>query len=235
MSASPEDLDSTQWEGPPRARLSKFGWLWLGAIAFAFLLYLLVEQFDNASELTPDHSDILGYCFVGAGLVGIASVIIGFSQSSGPVVKRLGALLGFGILGFLSTLLLSSTLADIIENRTDFPADKTETRWALLPIQRAYRMDSRTGSSWIIQPVIWTNIDVSHADFKFMLSHRGWNGKGSEPDDVSSDGYFCAKVLVQKSGDALRVLHSGSLSLPEGSVGICSEMSQKDSSLPLIS
>jgi hypothetical protein len=145
------------------------------------------------------------------------------------------SLLGFGLIGGLATVLLLSTVANIIENRRDFPPERTRTFGALLPIERAYRMDSRTGSSWIIQPApIWSNIDIAHADYSFMLARSGTGSTRKEPSNVPSRSYFCAKVTMQQSGEALRVLHAGSQALPAGSVGVCSEMASKEPSLTVI-
>ena len=43
----------------------------------------------------------------------------------------------------------------------------------------------------------------------------------SNADDITSDGYFCARVRMQRSGNALRVLDSGNYALPEGSIELC--------------
>jgi hypothetical protein len=217
-----------------KAQPTTFGWIWLAVIALVYLAVWPVGWFDNATELTPDHSDILGYCFGAAAILAIVSGIVIFVQSEGAKAARIALALVTALASGIGGALLSSTIANIIENHIDFPAGKTRTFRALLPIGRAYRMDSRTGSSWIIQPVIWTNIDITQSDYRFMLSHRGWNGRGPEPDSVSSRAYFCARVLIQQSGDALRVLNAGRSTLPDGAVGICSEMASKDSSLTLV-
>lgn len=164
------------------------------------------------------------------------SASICFFQSSGKVLSRLlMSVLCFALLSGLSSLLLTSTVANIIENRQDFPPEKTQTYWSLLPIQRAYRSDSRTGSSWTIQPApIWSNIDIAHSDYTFMLEHSGSANGSSEPSSLSSRSQFCAKVVMQKSGKALRVLHAGRRALPPGTVGICSDMALAEPLLPVL-
>ncbi len=219
----------------PKVRLTKLGWVWLGLLALAFAMNWLLGKHDDATELTPNHDDILTYCVYAAGVMAAVSAAVGFLQSKGHIaVRALAAILVFGLLGGLATLLLSSTTADIIENRSDFRSGNIQTYWALLPIGRAYRSDSRTGSSWIIQPLIWSNIDISHADYRFMLSHSGRNDEASEPASVPSNGHFCAKVEIQQSGNALRVLHAGTHTLPTGTVGICSDMRSNNSSIAII-
>ena len=219
---------------PSKARPTTFGWIWLAAVTAVYIAVWPAGWFDTATELTPDHSDILDYCFYVAGVLALVSGVVLFVQSKGSTIGRLGLAFVASLAGGIGSLLLSSTVANIIENRIDFPADKTNTFRGLLPIGRAYRMDSRTGSSWIIQPLIWTNIDITQSDYRFMLSHRGWSGKGSEPDDVRSDGYFCARALMQKAGGAIRVLHAGHSRLPSGTIGICSEMQAADRSAVVV-
>jgi hypothetical protein len=221
---------------PQRVKLTKFAWIWLAVLALATIFVWPLGRFDTTTELTPDHSDILEYCFWIAGLVAVVSMAVCFFQSKGALPSRiLLSLLCFGLLGGLSTVLLLSTVANIIENRWDFPPERTRTFGALLPIERAYRMDSRTGSSWIIQPApIWSNIDISHDDYRFMLARTGAANARKEPSNVSSQSYFCAKVTMQQSGEALRVLHAGSQALPSGSVRVCSELASKEPSLTVI-
>ena len=220
----------------PRVTLTKFAWVWLGVLALAMISVWPLGRFDTATELRPDHSDILEYCFWLAGAVAVASMAFCFFQSKGALPSRiLLSLLGFGLLGGLATVLLLSTVVDLIENRRDFPPERTRTFHALLPIERAYRMDSRTGSSWIIQSApIWSNIDIAHADYKFMFARSGTANARDEPSNVSSRSYFCAKVTMQQSGEALRVLHAGRQTLPSGSVGVCSEMASREPSLAII-
>ena len=220
----------------PSVKLTKAAWWWLGALGLAMLSAWLIGHFDNATELTPDHTDVLEYCFWFAGAVALISAWVGFSQSSGKLLSRLVAsLFCFALLGGLSSLLVTSTIANIVENRRDFPSGATQTYWTLLPIQRAYRMDSRTGSSWIIQPApIWSNIDIAHSDYSLMLNRSKLPSGAAEPSSLPSRSYFCAKVVMERSGEALRVLHAGKQALPAGTVGVCSEMAAKEPSLPVL-
>lgn len=220
----------------PSVRLTKCAWWWLGALGFAMLSVWPLGHFDNTTELTPNHTDVLEYCFWFASAVAFTSAFVGFFQSSGKLVSRLlMSVFCFALLGGLSSLLTTSTIANIIENRLDFPKAKTVTYQSLVPIHRAYRSDSRTGSSWTIQPEpIWSNIDIAHLDYKFMLEKLGAGYEGAEPSSLSSRGYFCAKVIMQRSGEALRVLHAGTQALPRGSVGVCSSMVAKEPSLPVL-
>lgn len=220
----------------PKVALTKGAWVWLGVLALTMLSTWPLGSFDDATELTPDHTDVLEYCFWLAGAVGISSASFCFFRSSGQLLSRLVlSIFCFGLIGVLATFLVASTVANIAENQRDFPSGKTKTYWTLLPIERAYRMDSRTGSSWIIQPApIWSNIDIAHSDYSLMLDRSTSGSRDSEPSSLPSRSYFCAKVMMQRSGEALRVLHAGKQALPPGSVGVCSEMAGKEPSLSIL-
>jgi hypothetical protein len=124
-------------------------------------------------------------------------------------------------MGFLGAFSLSSQIANLVEMRIDFPPGKSRTYPALLVIWRAYRTQGK-GQSWNIQTApIWSNLDVTRSDYEFMLAHRGPKDQGRNPDEISSHGFFCARVMVQQSGSAFRVLNAGSQKLPAGTVIVC--------------
>lgn len=54
-----------------------------------------------------------------------------------------------------------------------------------------------------------------------MRSNRRPGDNGRKPDEISSRGYFCADVTIEQSDKALRILHAGSQTLPEGTVILC--------------
>jgi hypothetical protein len=64
-------------------------------------------------------------------------------------------------------------------------------------------------------------MEVTESDYQFMLSHRRPGDTLHNPDEISSKGHFCAKVTLQESDRALRVLHAGSRKLPPGTVIFC--------------
>jgi hypothetical protein len=68
---------------------------------------------------------------------------------------------------------------------------------------------------------IWSNLEITRADYEFMLANRRPGDKGKNPDEISSKGYFCARVTLEQAGDALRVLHAGNRTLPQGTVMVC--------------
>lgn len=207
----------------PRLRLTRFAWWWLGALWVLVLAQWLLGQFDNTTLLSGQDDGPLTVCFLITGLAAMASAFVGYSQSAGRERWRwIAAVLIFGMTGVLGTLLFTDTVTNIVLGKLYFPPDRTETFHALLPIGRAYRAESRFGDSWVMQPTpLWTNIDIAQADYDFMVAGRRVHDVRDEPRDVPSRGIFCARVTMQRSGDALRVLHAGRETLPEGSVVRC--------------
>jgi hypothetical protein len=192
------------------------------AIGSLVLLYIVLGWFDNTTELSPDHDHVLQACFAIAGLSGLAAGIVGIRKSKGITFWRRAPLaLGLSLLGFLSVFLASGRTASIVEGLIDFPPGKTRSYTTLLLISRAYQTHGK-GRSWNIQTTpIWSNLDITGDDYEFMLTHRRAEDNTRDPDEISSNGYFCAQVTIQQSGNALRVLHAGSHKLPKGSVVIC--------------
>lgn len=183
---------------------------------------MFLGRFDNTTELTPNHDNVLLACFVIAGLCGLASAGVAVFKSKALIVRRRAALaFCFGLLGFLSAFLVSSHVADIVEGWIDFPPRTTRSYPTLLSISRAYQTHGK-GRSWNIQTTpIWSNLEITEHDYEFMLSHRRVGDDSHNPDEISSNGHFCAKVTIQQSAEALRVMHAGSHKLPEGTVIIC--------------
>ena len=182
----------------------------------------ILGWFDRTTELTPSHDEVLQFCFLIAGLAGLACGGLSIRESKGMALwRRIAVGCCLVALGFLAVFLVSSRGADLIEGRTDFPPAKTRTYPGLLIISRAYQTHGK-GRSWNIQTTpIWSNLDVAQADYEFMLAHRSPADDGRNPDEISSRGFFCARVMLQQSGDALRVLNAGSQKLPAGTVVVC--------------
>ena len=197
------------------------------------MLGWILEWFDHTTELTPDHSAPLNISFVVAGVLAVVSAAMLFSQSEGRIFGRLvTSLIVAPILAILAVVLSVNEIAILIESHNDFPSAKTRTFQGLLYISRAYQTHGKS-RSWNIQTApIWSNLDITEADYKYMLSHRRPGDKGTDPNEISSAGYFCAKVLFQRSGEALRVLNAGTYKLPMGTVRTCTSFIAADPTLP---
>jgi hypothetical protein len=186
------------------------------------LLFAALDWFDNTTELTPGHDTVLKMCFALAGLGGLIAGIVAIRMSQKLIVwRRIVQTFCFAVLGFLVISMVSIRAADIVEGRIDFPPGRTKSYTALLLISRAYQTHGK-GRSWNIQTTpIWSNLDITEDDYQFMLAHRRLGDSSSNPDEISSNGYFCARVTIEQSGNALRIMHAGSHKLPKGTVIIC--------------
>lgn len=195
---------------------------WYIGVAVAVLLFLLLKWFDNSTELTPNHDGVLGTCFVVAGLTGLLCAGLAIRTSKGmTAVRRIELALAVGVVVSLVLCLVSGYVADIVEGVIDFPPGHTTSYPSLLLISRAYRTGGRN-PSWDIQTTpLGSDLDITAQDYDFMLAHRRPGDEGRNPDEISSQGYFCARVTLERSGDALRVMHAGTHTLPEGTVIIC--------------
>jgi len=107
-----------------------------------------------------------------------------------------------------------------MEGWLDFPSGKSHTRQVLFVISRAYQTHGKGSSQYIQTMPIWSNLEITREDFAFMRNHRPGDD-GQNADEISSRGYFCAKVTIEQTDKALRILHSGSQKLPQGAVILC--------------
>jgi hypothetical protein len=136
-------------------------------------------------------------------------------------VQRIALPLAIMFEAALGVFMIGNQVSSLVEGWRDFPAATSHTREGLIPISRAYQTHGK-GSSQSIQTMpIWSDLEITEEDFAFMKSNRSPSDPGRNPDEISSRGYFCAKVMVEQSGEALRILHAGSQKLTKGTVVIC--------------
>ncbi len=204
-------------------RTTELLWTWMILSGLAFLaLYLFLGLFDNTTEILPNHHAVLNSCAIGAvlsALVVAGLVLSGSRHLSVWLRACLAVLLPF--FAFLAVFLLSSRVAGLVEGWIDFPAAQTRTHPALLVIARAYRTHDK-GLSWNIQTTPpSSNLQITKADYDFMLRNQPPAGIARHGDEILSHGFFCAKVMVQQTQIALRVLHAGTKTLPQGTVVVC--------------
>lgn len=207
----------------PEYQMSRLGWAWLGTLVLCVIASWIIGRFNNSTELTPSYDTPLQIGLYTACVVAALSAMLIFFQSHGALYRRLVmSIIVAPIFAFLGVFLLIAEISALAEVEHDFPVGKTKTFEGLIMLQRAYQTHGK-GRSWNIQTMpIWSNIDITQSDYNFMLSHRSPDDHGRDPDEVTSNGYFCAHVTLQQSGEALRVMNAGNYKLPSGSVGICS-------------
>ena len=183
---------------------------------------MILGLFDTTTELVPTHDRVDQACFAVAGFCGLlACGTCIYLTRRLTIIQRIMLPLTFMFVTAIGIFLVAGHVASIIEGRVDFPAGKSHTRQVLLLISRAYQTHGKGSSQYIQTMPIWSNLEITSADFTFMRNHRRLGDDGKNPDEISSRGYFCAKVTIEQSDEAVRILHSGSQKLPQGTVIVC--------------
>lgn len=218
-----------------RARISKLGWWWLGGLFACTLFSWLLGWFDTSTELRPGHDNLMAFGFIAACIVTAVSIPLMFWQSSGPWFSRIMlCLLAAPLIALVGTFLLADEALALIASKVDFPPAQIQRFDGILVISRAYQTHGK-GRSWNIQTMpIWANLDITEADYKFMRDHRSPADRNKDPDEIASDGYFCARVVLEQAGSALRIMHAGRYALPKGTVGTCADRLALNPALPVI-
>ena len=121
----------------------------------------------------------------------------------------------------VGVFMVTHRASSIVEGWLDFPPGQTHTRQVLFSISRAYQTHGKGSSQYIRTTRIRPILEISHADFVFMQNNRLASDGGHNPDEISSQGYFCANLTIEQTDKALRILHAGSQKLPEGTVVLC--------------
>jgi hypothetical protein len=206
--------------GPPR-RL-QFGMAWLCGLLGMLFLGGLMSLFDHATQIAPAQDGIQDACMAAAGAVALLSAATGFWQLSGHIIAQrviwaaIVAMLGF----FGSSAFLFYEIASFVEGWMDFPPGTTRTAEETTPITYAYQHHGRHANIWNVE-VRDAFLRIAPGDADFMLNRRRPGDTSGAWARSGAGGYFCAKVTIQRAGNAKRVLHTGGNGLPPGSVMLC--------------
>lgn len=203
--------------------------VWLIALAACFPLSFVLGWIDDATQLTPDHSSSQLAIFLIAGLVALVNAVVGCRLAAAGTLRGgtgafsiILACIGFAFAGFIFAILMLIPARHILHGLIDFPPADTKRFNTEIQIARAYEMHGK-GRSWHIQTMpVWSDIDISNADFAFMQANRNPDDEGGKSDEIKSNGYFCARVMVEQAGTAVRIMHAGAGKLPDGSIVKCS-------------
>jgi hypothetical protein len=195
--------------------------LYLGSVSL-IILSMILGRFDTMTELAPAHDGIQNACVVVAGLCGLLACATAiYLTRMLTIVQRIILPLALMFVTAIGIFLVTGHLSSIMEGWVDFPKGKSRTHQTLFLISRAYQTHGKGSSQYIQTMPIWSTLEITREDFAFMRNHRNPEDGGKNPDEVSSRGYFCAKVNVEESDNALRILHAGSQKLPQGTVILC--------------
>ncbi len=208
-------------ETPPTVPVKKIWVLFFGSLSLVFISIFL-GLFDTTTELVPTHERVDQACFAVAGLGGLLACGTGiYLTKKLTLIQRIMLPLVFMFETAIGIFLVTNHLSSMIEGRVDFPAGRTHTRQVLFLISRAYQTHGKSSSQYVQTIPFWSNLEITREDFAFMRNHRRPGDYGNNPDEISSRGYFCAKVTTEESDKALRILHAGSQKLPPGTVTLC--------------
>lgn len=205
--------------GPSR-RLP-FVMVWLCGLMAMFFPGGLLSLFDHTTQIAPSQDGIKNACMNAACAVALLSVAIVFWQlREQPIGRRLLFAALVTILGFGSSAFLFSEIASLFQGWMDFPPGTTRMAGAIMPITYAYLHTGRRTHAWNVE-VPDALLRIAPSDANFMPSHRLPGDTSGALGQIWSGGYFCAKVKIERADDAKRVVYSGSLGLPPGSVILC--------------
>jgi hypothetical protein len=178
--------------------------------------------FNTTTELIPTHERVDQACLAIAALCGLLACGTGIYLTRRlTIIQRIMLPLVIMLEAALGIFMVFNHTASIVEGWLDFPAGKTHTREALFQISRAYQTHGKGSSQYIQTMPVWSTLEITREDYAFMRNNRRPGNDGHNPDEISSGGYFCAKLTIEQSEKAIRILHSGSQKLPDGTVIFC--------------
>jgi hypothetical protein len=202
-----------------RWTIDGFAPVWVVIPLLLFPLALVVSSSNDAIQFAPAHGSTTALCAAGALLFAVAWTWIGARWSPpSPREERRGGVAGLLLFAFGGMMVLSLACAHVVQGMIDFPAATTRTYVAMLPIDRAYHSTGR-GSHWTIV-IGGQRIPITPEDYRAMLANRRPDDS-ADPNNIASAGTFCAQVMVQQSGDALRMLHGKLRALGAGTLTFC--------------
>jgi hypothetical protein len=183
---------------------------------------LVLGWLDNTTQISPDTGNLIVASFVAAAIGGLLSAGIAIYLSKCmSVVTRVRWALPLLMIGAIGPYMVINHAAMIVSGWVNFPPSGTTSRTALMLIDRAYHTHGKGAAAHIQTMQVWTDLTITEVDYRFMLQHRRPGDASQNPDSISSKGYLCARVVLQQSGIAARIMHAGNGDLPEGSIVTC--------------
>jgi hypothetical protein len=205
-------------------RAARSGNIWILFVASLLPLGLakFLGLFDTTTRLVPRHDQVDQACLILGLLLAIVAGATALYLTAGlTIIQRIMLPLVITFETAIGAFLLASQLATFAENTIDFPAAMTHTHQVLLPIALAYQTHGKGANQYIRTMPFGTDLTITSGDFTFLRTHRLPDGPSTNPDRILSQGYFCARVTIEQSDTALRVLRAGFQHLPAGSVVVC--------------
>ena len=187
-------------------RLTPVGFWWIFALIGLGVASFAVTGGRDSVRLTPDPFDPVTLAVIAAVIAGAVSLVVGFLNTRGRIVPRLAMAVLLAAIAGVGMLSLIITEAPIIATHMAFAPARTHSFVAHLPVRRVY-LQPQAGPWMIVTKTQWPPLAISDGDHAFILAHPG--------------GWICARVNLQQAGDAVRIPHMRTYSLPDGSVELC--------------
>ncbi len=184
-----------------------FGQLWIGGLFIILSASRLFPSFEHTTQVAPHHDDIIINCFCAALAVAVFSVGVAISEDSGKMWSRVLTVVIALICGFGGTFVGVYEVSKMWAEAHDFPAGKTQASMAQWPITGLHHTSVRS-LDYYYANTKQADVNVSESDYDFMRAHS-----------VDS---FCARVPIETSGTAVRLMLGPHDELKSGNILPCS-------------
>ncbi len=208
--------------------ITVFALWWTGALSLLWLIATFMPLFGNDTELMPRHFGLMALAMLAALALGVNSAVVLWTQTRIELFYRLIFVVLFSLFATTDTFKVSTHLINAYGLSHDFPAAQIETSTFYWPIDRAYTKDVKTGRNSSIEyfvrltPAWDTDWEIAKSDFDYMKANNKPENASRYGDRIESHGWFCAKVTLQKAGNAVKVVGvTDGRGLAEGSLMLC--------------
>ncbi len=168
--------------------------------------------FGNATELNPDHSDVVmtSALFIGVatgvGFSVLIAIIKPASRSSTTVTA-----VAFFFVGLVMGTLLGMTLVGEAFQFIDFSGPHLGRRVEDFAVARAYKTHGKNACD---------HIQLRDYFGDFCINPREYEVIFADVEDTPSSGY-CLRADTERNGTAIRIMHSSSKTFGPGAVVHC--------------
>ncbi len=210
-------------DGQDRGGITVFAACWVGALCVLGLASFVAPLSLKDTELMPRHDAGLWMPLAAATIIGLASLFVLWRQTRGAAIYRGAVAAAFACWAMICTVKLGTAMIDGYDLSHDFPAGQVQTYAFDWPIDRAYVRNESSGRGSVtryyvhLTPAWDKDWHISRHDFADLQAQAG-----TKADQVDSHGRFCAHVMLQKAGTAVRIVGVTNLrGIPSDSLHLC--------------
>ena len=147
---------------------------------------------------------------------GLVGGILGLIATQNDKTGLPKSVIAFGTAAAIGAVMLYGPVAAAIHGSVDFPSSTTREYRTFLPILHANHRNGRTQSWWVRLAQYNVDMEIVGQDYRFMD-----NISGKSAGTIASNNYFCADVVIQQSGGAIRIMHTTVGALHPHSIVVC--------------